>query len=1064
MANFFIRRPIVAIVIAILTVLLGGFTLTKLSVEQYPFLAPPTIRVTANYPGASALSVEQSVATPVEQEVNGVENMIYMKSSNTSDGRMQLDVNFAVGVNQDMANVLTQNRVSSAQARLPQEVVAQGVTVKKMSPSILMLIGLYSPKGSYDANFLINYCGINLRDQLLRIPGIAQVDLFGGTDYGLRIWLKPDRLAQLKLTPSDVISAIKEQNLEAPAGRIGQAPTPEDQKFTLTVSAPGRLIKPEEFENIIIRENPDGSQIRIRDVGRAELGSQNYDSFGRLNGKPAGAMALYLLPGANQLKASEAIYDTMKRAKALFPADMDYKIVYDTTPAVQASIESILHTFIEAVILVTIVVLMFLQNLRATLIPLLTVPVSIVGTFIFFPLLGFSVNTLSMFGLVLAIGIVVDDAIVVVEAVMHHIEHGLSPKDATVQAMKEVSAPVIGIALILSAVFIPVAFIPGLTGRMYQQFALTIAISVLLSAFSALSLSPALASLLLKAPKPGKKRGPFAWFSRGFNRVFDSATSGYVGVTKHLVRRSFITILLIGAVIAGAGYFGKALPAGFVPDEDQGIMGVALQLPPGSSLMRTSAVMEQVEQLIQKTDGVDSFQAIGGYGAVTSTYQPNFATIFVRLKPWEERKTPELHVKAIMAKLQRSFAAIPEAIIFPFNIPTIAGFGASSGFNFLLQDRSGSLSVDDLGKQSMAFMTAARQRPELGNLFTSFNPNYPQVGVELDREKARKLGVPVNDVFQALSASLGGTYVNDFNRFGRLFRVYVQSESKYRLKPDDIGEVYVRSKSTGNMVPLSTLVTVKSSQGTEITNRFNLFRSVEINGAPAPGYTSGQALAALEETFAKTMPQEMSFAYSSMSYQEKTAPPSAPTLMLAITFVFLLLAAMYENWRLPWAVLLGSPLVVLGSFFGVWAMGYDNNVYVQIGNIMLIGLAAKNAILIVEFAKAKYDGGMGLKEAALESARLRFRPILMTAFAFILGVVPLMRAKGAGAGAQNVMGASVFWGMLVATALGVFLIPGNFVFVLSLFKGKQKQAVPTVAPGGAPAVAPDEAHSVEAAH
>jgi HAE1 family hydrophobic/amphiphilic exporter-1 len=1056
MANFFIRRPIVAIVISILIVLLGVFTLTKLSIEQYPFLAPPTIRVTANYPGASALSVEQSVATPVEQEVNGVENMIYMKSSNTSDGRMQLDVNFAVGVNQDMANVLTQNRVSSAQARLPQEVVAQGVTVKKMSPSILMLIGLYSPKGTYDANYLINYCGINLRDQLLRIPGIAQVDLFGGTDYGLRIWLRPDRLAQLKLTPSDVIQAIKEQNLEAPAGRIGQAPAPEDQKFTLTVSAPGRLVKPEEFENIIIRENPDGSQIRIRDVGRAELGSQNYDSFGRLNGKPSGAMALYLLPGANQLQASEAIYATMERAKALFPADMDYKIVYDTTPAVKASIDSIVHTFIEAVILVTIVVLIFLQNLRATLIPLLTVPVSLLGTFIFFPLLGFSVNTLSMFGLVLAIGIVVDDAIVVVEAVMHHIEHGLSPRDATVQAMKEVSAPVIGIALILSAVFVPVAFIPGLTGRMYQQFALTIAISVMLSAFSALSLSPALSALLLKPAKPGKKRGPIAWFFRGFNNVFDRATSGYVAGARHLVRHAFITIILVGGVIVGAGYFGKALPAGFVPDEDQGIMGVALQLPPGASLMRTSAVMQRVEQLLDKTDGVDSYQAIGGYGAVTSTYQPNFATIFVRLKPWEERKSPELHVKALMAKLQRSFAGIPEAVIFPFNIPTISGFGASSGFNFLLQDRSGSLSVADLGKQAAAFITAARRRPELANLFTSFNPNYPQVGVELDREKARKLGVPVNDVFQALSASLGGTYVNDFNRFGRLFRVYVQSESKYRLKPDDIGEVYVRSKTTGDMVPLSTLVTVASHQGTEVTNRFNLFRSVEISGVPGPGYTSGQALAALEETFKQTMPQEMSFAYSSMSYQEKVSPPATPTLVMAIVFVFLLLAALYENWRLPWAVLLGSPLVVLGAFFGVWLSRFDNNVYVQIGNIMLIGLAAKNAILIVEFAKAKYDEGMGLQEAALESARLRFRPILMTAFAFILGVVPLMRAKGAGAAAQNVMGTAVFWGMLVATALGVFLIPGNFVFVLSLFKGKKKQetAVP-------PAT---KAPSAEAAH
>jgi HAE1 family hydrophobic/amphiphilic exporter-1 len=970
--------------------------------------------------------------------------MIYMKSSNTSDGRMQLDVNFAVGVNQDMANVLAQNRVSSAQARLPQEVIAQGVTVKKMSPSILMLISLYSPKGAYDANFLINYCGINLRDQLLRIPGIAQVDLFGGTDYGLRIWLKPDRLAQLKLTPSDVISAIKEQNLEAPAGRIGTLPAPQDQKFTLTVSAPGRLVKPEEFENIIIRENPDGSQIRIRDVGRAELGSQNYDSFGRLDGKPSGAMALYLLPGANQLQASKAIYETMKRAKELFPSDMDYKIVYDTTPSVEASIESILHTFVEAVILVTLVVLIFLQNVRATLIPLLTVPVSLIGTFIFFPMLGFSVNTLSMFGLVLAIGIVVDDAIVVVEAVMHHMEHGLAPREATIQAMKEVSAPVIGIALILSAVFIPVAFIPGLTGRMYQQFALTIAISVMLSAFSALSLSPALAVLLLKPAKPGGPRGPIGWFFRGFNKAFDHATKGYVGIAKHLVRRSILSILLVGGVVVGAAFFAGKVPAGFVPEEDQGIMGVAMQLPPGSSLNRTSFAMEQVEQVLAKTEGVESYQSIGGYGAVTATYQPNFATIFVRLKPWDERKRPDLHVRAIMGKLQKQLAGIPEALAFPFNIPTISGFGASAGFNFLLQDRSGSLSVDELGKQSAAFVAEGKKRPELANLFTSFNPTYPQVGVELDREKARKLGVPVNDVFQALSASLGGSYVNDFNRFGRLFRVYVQSDSAYRQKANDIGDIYVRSKSTGDMVPLSTLVTVTPKKGTEITNRFNLFRSVELSGVPGPGYTSGQALATLEEVFKKTMPPEMGFAYSSMSYQEKIAPPAGPTLAMAIVFVFLLLAALYENWRLPWAVLLGSPLVVLGAFFGVWLQGYDNNVYVQIGNIMLIGLAAKNAILIVEFAKAKHDEGMGIQEAALESARLRFRPILMTAFAFILGVIPLMRASGAGAGAQNVMGSAVFWGMSIATAVGVFLIPGNFVFVLSLFKKKDEPKQPAL--------------------
>ncbi|HEX5010049.1 MAG TPA: multidrug efflux RND transporter permease subunit [Planctomycetota bacterium] len=1049
MAQFFIRRPIVAIVISIVILLLGLATLKGLSIEQYPFLAPPNIRVTANYPGASALAVEQSVATPIEQEVNGVENMIYMKSSNTSDGRMQLDVNFQVGVDQDTANVLTQNRVSAAQARLPQEVIAQGITVKKMSPSILMLISLYSPGQTYDANFLINYCGINLRDQLLRIPGVAQVDLFGGTDYSMRIWLEPDRMAKLGLTPADVIRAIKEQNLQAPAGKIGGAPSPPDQEFTYTVSAPGRLVTAEEFEGIILRETEGGAQIRIRDVGHADLGSQNYDAFGRLDGKPAGAMAVYLLPGANQLKASEAIYEAMATAKELFPPDMDYKIVYDTTPAVEASIESIVHTFVEAVILVTLVVFIFLQNLRATLIPLLTVPVSLVGTFIFFPMMGFSVNTLSMFGLVLAIGIVVDDAIVVVEAVIHHIEHGMSPHDATVQAMKEVSGPVIGIALILSAVFVPVALLGGLTGRMYQQFALTIAISVLLSAFSALSLSPALSAMLLKPAKP--MRGPLGGFFRGFNKVFDRTTSGYVGVSRLLVRKAVLTILLVGVVIVGAGWFGSLLPAGFIPDEDQGILGIAVQLPPGASLERTSALLAQVEGILAQTDGVESYQTIGGYGAVTSTYQPNFGTIFMRLKPWEERKGAALHARGIMAGLQRQLAALPEAVAFPFNVPTISGFGASAGFNFLLQDRSGSLSVAQLGEQSRAFLAAARQRPELANLFTSFDPTYPQVKVDLDRDKARKLGVPVDEVFYAMSASLGGAYVNDFNRFGRLYRVYVQAEAAQRRVPSDIGQLYVRSSTTDNMVPLSTMIKVSSEPGAEITTRFNLFRSVEINGVPAPGYTSGQALAALEAVFAETMPREMGFAYSSLSYQEKVAPPALPTFVLAIVFVFLLLAAMYESWRLPWAVLLGSPLVALGAFFGVWLAGYDNNVYVQVGLIMLIGLAAKNAILIVEFAKAKYEGGMTVNDAALESARLRFRPILMTAFAFILGVVPLMRATGAGAGAQNVMGTAVFWGMLIATFLGVFLIPGNFAFVEHLGRKKGHDEGRTPAAGTQPA-------------
>ena len=1044
MANFFIRRPIVAIVLSILIVLLGVVVIRGLSVEQYPFLAPPNIRVTGTYPGASAEAVEQSVAVPIEQEVNGVDRMIYMKSSNTSDGRMLLDVNFEVGTDQDTANVLTQNRVSTAAARLPAEVNQQGVTVKKQSPSILMVISLYSPKDAYDANFLINYCGINLRDQILRIPGIAQVDLFGGTDYGMRVWFKPDMMAKLGLVPADVIAAIKEQNIQAPAGKVGGAPTPQDQEFTNTLSAPGRLVTTEEFENIIIRQTATGAVVRVKDVGHVELGSQDYNSFGRLNGKPGGAMAVYLLPGANQLHAAETIYETMEHAKSLFPPDMDYKIVYDTTPAVEASIEAILHTFVEALVLVILVVYIFLQNIRATIIPVLTIPVSLIGTFIFFPVLGFSINTLSMFGLVLAIGIVVDDAIVVVEAVIHHLEHGLSPKEATIQAMKEVSGPVVGIALILSAVFVPVALLAGLVGSMYKQFALTIAISVLLSAFNALTLTPALCAMMLKPPKPA--RGPLGVFFRGFNKVFDITTKGYVSGSRILIRRGIITIGIVVVVVIGAGFFAKQISAGFIPDEDQGIFGVNVQLPPGASLARTSEVLKKVEEILSKTEGIDSYQTVGGYGVVTNTYQSNYGTLFARLKPWEERHGEVLHVKGVMAELQKHFATIPEAVIFPFNIPTLAGFGAASGFNFLIQDRSGSMTVEQLGEQTGKFLAAARERPELGSVFTSFDPNYPQVKVDLDREKARTLGVPVNEVFQAMSTAMGGAFVNDFNRFGRLYRVYVQAQPESRLKSDDIGRIYVRSRTTNQMIPLSTLVSIKDTAGTELTTRFNLLRSVEIQGAPARGYTSGQALAALEQVFADTMPREMSFAYSQLSYQEKIAPPPGPTFILAIVVVFLLLAAMYESWRLPWAVLLGSPLVALGALFGVWAFGYDNNVYVQIGLVMLIGLAAKNAILIVEFAKAKHEEGLSLEDAALTSARLRFRPILMTAFAFILGVVPLMKASGAGAGAQNVMGTGVFFGMLVATALGVFIIPGNFTFIEALGRRRKKVEGPPPAP------------------
>jgi hydrophobic/amphiphilic exporter-1 (mainly G- bacteria), HAE1 family len=1054
MASFFIRRPIVAIVAAIVITLLGLAVLRRLSIEQYPELSPPTIRVEATYQGASAEVVEQSVATPIEQQVNGVDNMIYMKSLNTSDGRMLLDISFQVGMNRDMANVLAQNRVSQAQSRLPQEVLQQGVTVKKINPSILMVVSLYSPKGSRDAQFLNNYAMINIRDALLRVPGIAQADLYGGSEFGMRVWLRPDRLKAVGITPADVMAAIKEQNLQAPAGQVGAAPSPPGQEFTYTVKAPGRLVTAEEFDNIILRQTPGGGELRIKDIGYSELGSENYRSFGRAIVKDssgrwlegaAASLTIYLLPGANQLQSANGIYKTLKDVSAFFPSDVAYEIVYDTTPAVQASIHEILKTLVEAFILVSIVVFVFLQSARATIIPLLTVPVSLIGTFIFFPLLGFSINTLTMFGLVLAIGIVVDDAIVVVEAVMHHIEHGKSPKDATVAAMQEVSGPVLAIALILSAVFVPVALLAGITGRLYQQFALTIAISVLLSAFLALSLAPAMSAMILKPAKP--TRGPLGLFYRGFNKTFDVTTRGYVTVTKLFVRRAILVIVVVVAATVATALLGRRLPGGFVPEEDMGIFMINAQLPPASSLERTEGVVRQIEDVLKHTKGVVACTGIGGSGILTNSFSPEFASFFCKLAPWEERGSAALHVTGIQDTLRRTLGAIPGAVIFPFTPPTIPGFGAAGGFNFLLQDKSGTMSVDDLGKQTQAFLAEARKRPELTNLFTSFNPLVPQVQVDLDREKSRTLGVAINEVFSALSASMGGAYVNDFNRFGRLYRVYIQAEPQFRQRPEDIKQFYVRSAqssdTTNDMVPLGTLVTVTPTSGTEITVRFNLLRSVEITGVPAPGFTSGQAMQALEATANKTLPREMSYAYSGFSYQEKQAPPSWPTFVLAIVFVFLLLAAQYESWKLPWAVLLDTPLVALGAFLGVSIAGYDNNVFVQIGLIMLIGLAAKNAILIVEFAKARRESGMTSDEAALEAAKLRFRPILMTAFAFIMGVVPLMLSHGAGAAAQNRMGTAVFSGMLVATVIGVFIIPGLFAMMERIgFRKKTEKVAP----------------------
>jgi len=1050
MAQFFIRRPIVAMVISILIVLVGLQTIVSLPIEQYPQLAPPNIQVTATYPGASAEVVEQSVATPIEQQVNGVDSMLYMKSLNSSDGRMQLNVTFEVGVALDNANMLTQNRVAQAQSRLAQEVIAQGVTVKKVNPSILMVVSIYSPNDSYDSLFLNNYAVLNVKDALLRVPGISQVDMAGGSEYGMRVWLQPDKLAKLGLTPADVINAIREQNLQAPTGQIGGAPSSADQEFTFTVRAPGRLSTPEEFGDILVRSTDDGRQVRVRDIARVELGGEFYKSFGRYNGKEAGVLMIYLLPGANQIESANGIYAELENLKKFFPGDVDYAITYDSTPAVTASIKEIFVTLYEAIILVVLVVFIFLQNARATLIPLLAIPVSLIGTFALFPVLGFSINTLSMFGLVLAIGTVVDDAIVVVEAVMHHIERGKSPREATEQAMREVTGPVIGTSLIMVAVFVPVAFIGGLTGRMYQQFALTIAVSVLISTVCALTLSPALASLLLRPNDVN--RSPLRWFYKQFNRGFSRTTEVYIGLTERLARRAFLSIVIIAVVVGGAGWLGRVVPSGFVPIEDQGVMMANLQLPKAASLERTREVARRVEEVLATTPGVSSYNVIGGMSFLSGTFSPSAASFFIRMDPWDERTTPETQLRGLVAGLRQRLGAIAEGVAFPFVPPTLPGFGAAGGFNLLLQDRSGTLSVQELGIQTESFLAACRERPELTGLFTAFDPTVPQVELTVDREKARTLGVPLPDVFTTLQASLGGAYVNDFNRFGRLYRVFVQAEADFRQKPEDIGQFYVRSQTTGAMIPLSTLVTVTPSAGAEMTVRYNLLRSVEISGQAAPGYSSGQAMAALEEVAEAVLPREMGYAFTGLSYQERNAPSSAPTMAIAVVFVFLLLAALYESWSLPWSVLLITPTVIFGSLLAVWWFGFDNNVYVQIGFVMLIGLAAKNAILIVEFAKMQRDSGKDLIESAVESARLRFRPILMTAFSFILGVWPLVVATGSGANSRRMMGVAVLSGMLVATVIGVFLTPAFFVFVEKLAgRKKAKPSTPLeTTDGGAP--------------
>jgi len=1025
MADFFIRRPIVAMVIAILTVIVGLISLMRLPISEYPPVSPTMIQATTTYRGAAAEAVMESVATPIESKVNGVDKLLYMQSYNANDGKMTLNMYFDVGTDVDIMQVNAQNRVGQAEAQLPEAVKKEGVIVNRSSPDILMVIGLNSPKGTYDATFLGNYCDINLVDAIKRVKGVGDVKNFTAQDYSMRIWLQPDRLTVLGITPQDISNAIKEQNAQSPAGRIGAEPAPPRQEMQFNVRALGLLKDPKEFEEIIVRSNPDGSQVKVRDVARVELGAQTYDLRARLNKTPAGAIGIYLAPGANAIETADNVKKILADAKTRFPPDMDYEITLDATLPIKASMEEIVHTLFEAVILVLLVVYIFLQSFRATIIPMCTVPVSLLGAFILFPALGFSINVLTMFGLVLAIGIVVDDAIVVVEAVQHHLEHGKEPVEATRLAMKEVSGPVVAIGLVLCAVFVPVAFMGGVTGQLYSQFALTIAVAVIFSVINALTLSPALSALLLKKPKPG--RGPIAAFFRLFNRFFDWLSNSYGKVVAGLVRKAAFSMLLLVVVVAGIWGLGKHVPGGFIPDEDKGYLFVAIQLPEGASLQRSDEILKQVEDIVINTHGVRSALGLAGFNILNSLNFPNSAMMFVGLEPWEERKAPELNAKEIAQEWTKKFAAIPGARAFAFGPPPLPGYGNVSGFTMQLQDRSGG-SIDQLAGYVRQLQAEAAKRPEISGVSTAFNPSTPQVKVELDREKARTLGVPVDSVFQTLQAYLSGLYVNDFVRFGKVYKVFLQAEPDFTSQPEEIGRFYVRNNA-GKMVPLGTLVKISKMSGPNFVSRFNLYNAAEIIGAATPGYSSSQAMKAMEDVM-KTMPGEVGYEWSGLTLQEKKSEGQAPIVFgAAVLFVFLLLAAQYESWGLPFAVLLATPTVVLGLMAGMFVRHFDLNVYAQIGLVMLIGLAAKNAILIVEFAKMKRDEGVPTRDAAVEASRLRLRPILMTSFAFILGCVPLMLATGSGAASRSTMGTGVVFGMTIATAIGLFLIPVCYVFV-----------------------------------
>lgn len=1033
-------------VIAIITVIVGLVSMASLPVAQYPNIVPPQIQVTTTYVGADALTVEQSVATPIEQQMSGVEGMEYMYSINANSGIMNLNVIFGTNTDPTTDQILAQMRQTQAASQLPAEVKNYGVTVQQALSSPLGVFVLSSPSGEFDPTFLANYAYININDPLTRIPGVGSVSIFGAGEYAMRIWVKPDRLATLNITVPEVIQAVGTQNKVNPAGQIGGEPVPQGQVFTFTVTTTGRLTTAEEFENIVVRANPDGSIVRVKDVARVELGGQVYNIRGRFQGQNAAIIAVYQLPGSNAV-------DTMKQIRAFFetqakqfPPGLKYTVALDTTLAITDGVQEIVKTLFEAMVLVIIVVFIFLQGWRATLIPLIAVPVSLIGTFALFPMLGFSINTLSLFGMVLAIGLVVDDAIVVVEAIESHIEEGLSPRDAAFKAMSQVSGPVIAIALILAAVFIPTVFIPGITGAMYQQFAVTMAVSVLISAFNALSLSPALGALLLRPRK--ETRGPLGMFFRGFNRVFETATNGYVAICRGLIRKIAIAILLLVALTLGAGGIGSTMPTAFIPEEDQGYLFGVVQLPRASSLQQTTEASERIEQMLLKTPGVQYVTSIIGFNLLSTVQSTYTGFFFITLEEWSKRKTPELQVGAIQANINKELAALANpTAAFAFPPPAIPGIGTAGGVTFMLEDRTGS-PVEFIASNTQKFMAALKARPELTTLFTTSLWDVPQIHLSVDEAQAMIQGVSLSDAYQTVQTFLGGYFVNYFNRFGLQWQVYVQAEGEYRTNLDNLGMFYI-SNDKKEAVPVNSFITASESYGPEFTMRYNMFRASQINASVAPGYSTAQAMRAMEEVFRETMPTGMGYDYFGMSYQENLAsqgvPPSA-IFGLSLLFVFLILAAQYESWSLPFSVLFTTPIAVFGAFAGLSMRGMQNNLYAQIGLVMLIGLAAKNAILIVEFAKDEYEKGKPLFEATIAGARLRLRPILMTAFAFILGTVPLALASGSGAVSRQVLGTTVIGGMLAATFLSIFLIPACFYLVEKYFVGGDRKPSETPEP------------------